>query len=89
MFERWVNAQITQKVFVVLLIVSCKQCDVCANKLLAHTKIAIKNPLIMKKIKLKRIAEMMNAKCGTNVNYSEWPEELSLTGDELGRIVVE
>lgn len=43
----------------------------------------------MKKIKLKRIAELMNAKCGTHVDYTEWPEELSLTGDEFGGIVVE
>lgn len=43
----------------------------------------------MKKINLKRIAELMNSRCGTNVDYSEWPEEISLTGDEFGRIVIE
>ena len=44
---------------------------------------------VMKKIKLRRIAELMNAKCGTQVDFTEWPEELSLTGDEYGRIIVE
>ena len=43
----------------------------------------------MKRIKLRRIAELMNAKCGTQVDYTEWPEELALTGDEFGGIVVE
>jgi len=43
----------------------------------------------MKKINLKRIAELMNSRCGTNIDYSEWPEELSLTGDELGKIIIE
>ena len=43
----------------------------------------------MRRIKLKKIAELMNAKCGTNVDYSKWPEELALTGDEFGGIIFE
>ncbi len=43
----------------------------------------------MKKINVKKIAELMNAKCGTNIDTSNWPDELSITGDEYGQIVLE
>ena len=66
--------------------VSCKK---CVPTFVGTHNCQLKSILNMRKINLKRIAELMNSKCGTNVDYSEWPEELSLTGDEFGGIVIE
>lgn len=40
------------------------------------------------KLKIRRIIEIMNKTCNTNVNPNDFPEEIDFTGKNLGECLV-